>query len=88
MRLNNSGNLGIGISNPSSFKLELNGGHLGPSKTNSVNLGSVAKRFNSVYAKENIYDLNGGIQWGTNKSKSFKTYYSVSYTHLTLPTKA
>jgi hypothetical protein len=83
MRLNNSGNLGIGISNPSSFKLELNGGHLGPSKTNSVNLGSVAKRFNSVYAKENIYDLNGGIQWGTNKSKSFKTYYSSALVNAT-----
>jgi hypothetical protein len=80
-----AGNVGIGQSSPSSFKLEVNGGHLGPSKTNSVNLGSVAKRFNSVYAKENIYDTNGGIQWGTNKSKSFKTYFSSANINASTP---
>jgi len=79
----NNGNVGIGIANPSSFRLELNGGHLGPNKTNSINLGSSSKRFNSIYAKENIFDTNGGIQWGTNKSKSFKTYYSTASVNAT-----
>jgi hypothetical protein len=81
----NTGNVGIGQASPSNFKLELNGGNLGPSKTSTINLGSSSKRFNSVYAKENIFDTNGGIQWGTNKSKSLKTYYSNALVNATTP---
>ncbi|MBU2460550.1 hypothetical protein KKG44_05555 [Patescibacteria group bacterium] len=43
-----SGNVGIGTTNPSSFALEV-AGNLGPEATNTRNLGSASRYFNTIY---------------------------------------
>ncbi len=48
-----AGNIGVGTTNPSTFKLEV-AGDIGPTATNSYSLGSSGKQFSNVYA-QNFY---------------------------------
>lgn len=48
-----NGNIGIGMTNPSSFKLQV-AGSIGPDVTDSYDLGSSSKEFNNIYGK-NIF---------------------------------
>ncbi len=49
VRVSNLGNVGIGTTNPSTFKLQVNGS-IGPQTNNSYDLGSNALRWATVYA--------------------------------------
>ncbi|MFA5798892.1 MAG: LamG-like jellyroll fold domain-containing protein [Patescibacteria group bacterium] len=56
MRINNSGNVGIGTVNPSWFRLQV-AGHVGPSSTNAYDLGSSTYRWRSLFAN-NVSSTN------------------------------
>ena len=73
-----TGNVGIGQASPSSFKLELDGGSLGPSTNDSSDIGSASKRFKRLYNKETYYTNNGGALWGSTKNNSYKKYFSLA----------
>lgn len=53
VRIDSAGNVGIGTTNPSSFKLQV-AGHVGPNADNSYNLGSSSLRWGNIYGV-NIY---------------------------------
>lgn len=46
---NNNGNVGVGVVNPTDFKLQVNGS-VGPDTNNTYDLGSAAKRWANLYA--------------------------------------
>lgn len=46
---NNNGNVGVGVVNPTDFKLQVNGS-VGPDTNNAYDLGSAAKRWANLYA--------------------------------------
>ncbi|QQG44291.1 MAG: hypothetical protein HYW86_05560, partial [Candidatus Roizmanbacteria bacterium] len=53
MRISNTGNVGIGTTDPSSFKLEI-AGDVGPSADNTYDLGSTAKSWQDLYLTGNL----------------------------------
>jgi hypothetical protein len=63
---NNNGNIGIGVSSPADFKLQING-HTGPNTDNTFNLGSATRRWANLYATT-INTTPGGLNLGIPNS--------------------
>ncbi|KKT14582.1 MAG: hypothetical protein UV97_C0019G0003, partial [Candidatus Yanofskybacteria bacterium GW2011_GWF2_43_596] len=60
MRIDPNGNVGIGTTNPATFKLEV-AGDIGPSADLTYNLGSSGRRFNNIYADTITASVSGVI---------------------------
>ncbi|MFA5799316.1 MAG: hypothetical protein WC892_07140, partial [Patescibacteria group bacterium] len=69
MRINNSGNVGIGTVNPSWFRLQV-AGHVGPSSTNAYDLGSASSSWRDVYASGTAQLAKVAISAGNSAAPS------------------
>jgi hypothetical protein len=92
MTIKNGGNVGIGTTSPSTFKLEV-AGNIGPSATNAYNLGASGKNFGCLYydsgtlgtcasdarLKENVQDLS----FGDNVLQKLLNLTARTYTYTT-----
>ncbi|TSD04844.1 MAG: Uncharacterized protein Greene07147_898 [Parcubacteria group bacterium Greene0714_7] len=57
LAINSSGNVGIGTTNPATFKLQV-AGSVGPESDNSYDLGTASRRFRTLYTNT-APDING-----------------------------
>jgi hypothetical protein len=67
VRIDSSGNVGIGTTSPSSFKLQV-AGNAGPDADNSYDLGSSSLRWKDIYMYGTLYDQ--GITYYLNPAGS------------------
>ncbi len=96
MRIDASGNVGIGTTNPANFMLQV-AGHIGPNTTGGSNLGSTANRFGTLYvnsilgngatASDSAYELAAGsILLDNNRSIRFKDNAGTGFSALAVST--